>query len=155
MCIVGSNLLIQLKEPISNNAFDPIVTLSVEVNQTRSIDLVLGHTYHILCIDTDTRNFADRDRNTWYRNEVPVQKYFHGSIPESTVATVYASTDISTISSEWTLVLQRFRGEDVGVYSCYGTPGEMVSLSIGQSKYYINKTLTFNLHFVLWPIHIP
>ena len=47
---------------------------------------------------------------------------------------VFASTDVSDASNEWTLVLQVFGGVAAGVYSCHGLQGEVLSLDIQQSE---------------------
>ena len=76
----------------------------------------------------------DQGTNVWRVNGSSVRSLSSSEFPGSSVSAVYASTDVSDLPNEWTLVLQRFGVNDVGVYSCHGRGGEIASLRIGESK---------------------
>ena len=114
-----------------------LATLATVDSQPHSgpISLVVGHTYHITCQDTaNSRVFDDEGVEAWHFNGSPVP--VPDEIPEEGVNTVYTSTEVSMQANEWTLVLQEFSEQDVGVYSCHGVEeGQVVSLTIQhQSK---------------------
>lgn len=124
------SLVLELQERSTST-----VTLSVEGGtQPRPLDLVLGHTYHIMCRDTaNTRQFDDPDRGVWSHNESVVQRLSPDAFPGEEENAVYASTGVSMLANEWTLVLQLLRRGDVGLYTCAGLEGQSVSLEIGQA----------------------
>lgn len=126
--------MLELREPASASA----VSLVTEGTQPRTIDLVPGRTYHIMCRDTaNTRQFDD-DQNleVWLYNDLPVALSPPMAFPMEGMAAVYASTAVSVEANEWTLVLQEFGGGASGRYTCQGLDvGQSVSLDIGLSKW--------------------
>ena len=126
--------MLELQEPRAS--LGASVTLTTEGSVPRPISLVPGHTYYIMCRDTDnTRRFDDNDEfEAWHHDGTPVQKLSPEGFPTGDMSAVYASRDVSPAVNEWTLVLQRFGGVAVGVYRCTGVEGESLSLNIGQGK---------------------
>jgi hypothetical protein len=131
------DLVLELREPAASAA-SSAVTLTIEGSETRSISLVPGQTYHVMCKDTsNSRRFdSDESLEVWRHDNSPVQIVTtEAAFPEVGVAAVYASTAVSMEANEWTLVLQQFGGRAAGLYTCQGLDaGQSVSLNIGQSK---------------------
>ncbi len=109
------SIVLELSHPQSLQS----IKLSVGVNKTRPINLVPGHTYHISCKDTSNHiRFDFQELNIWYHNGTNnVTKIPSGDpTPSSDTAAVFSSTEInSEVRNEWTLVLQLFRRDQVGV----------------------------------------
>ena len=118
--------MLELREPSGSP-----VTLSRPADhpQPRPIGLVSGHTYHISCQDES----ASESEISWRQNNISVQSGMVTS--QSGVGVVYSSPDISSAPNEQTLVLQEFGPVGVGVFSCHGIQGDIVSLNISQSKF--------------------
>lgn len=125
--------MLELCEPPVPSA----VILLTEGSMPRPISLVLGRTYHIMCRDTSNNQRFDSDQNlqAWLHNGSPVLTPSPDSLPAAGMAAVYASTAISVEVNEWTLVLQQFGSEALGLYTCRGVEeGQSLSLNIGQSE---------------------
>lgn len=111
------------------------VTLSTEGQLPRPIDLVTGHTYQIRCRDTaDSGRFDDQELVVWEHDGIPVPKLSPGEFPEGSVRAVYASSEVSFLANEWTLVLQLFGEGDEGVYRCNGLNQQVIALDIREGK---------------------
>ena len=105
----------------------------------RPLALVTDHTYHITCRDTNgNQGGFDATQEAWRHNGTTVRHLTRDNFPGTGGTETYASRELSSEPNEWTLVLQRFGGVAVGVYSCHAPQGQVLALDIGESKLHAN-----------------
>ena len=99
--------------------------MPLTVEQTRSISLVSGLSYNIMC--NAERGFGGSEM-VWFRDGVPLPNRA-GQTIDPTISSVHA---IRVDGNNWRLVLQLFMNSGTGRYTCEGSNGN-VSLVIGIS----------------------